>query len=187
MSLLAGASEIRAGILRHFFARAGVEDHVRAVARALDRDPTAVARDLDRLERAGVLTSTRRGRLRIYRLAPSSLVDELRPLVQRTVGVEARLADALREVAGIRQAFLYGSYASGTERAASDLDLMVVGEPDPEQLWDRLLAAERDLRRDVNVTEYTPREFDALRRKRDSFLISVLSGRVVPLIGRVHG
>ena len=185
-TLLFGSSDVRRAALQHFFARPGVEDHVRAVARAIERDPTAVARELDRLQQAGILASSRRGRLRIYRLATSALVEELRPLVQKTVGVEARLADALRGVPGIRQALIFGSYARGTERATSDVDLRVIGEPDPEQLWQGVLAAERDLGRDVNVTEYTGREFEKLRRKRGSFVASVLEGPVIQLLGKPH-
>lgn len=186
-TLLFGSSEVRRAALRHFFARSGVEDHVRAVARAIGRDPTAVARELDRLEQAGILVSARRGRLRIYRLAASALVEELRPLVQKTVGVEARLAKALEGVRGIRRALIFGSYARGTERATSDVDLLVVGEPDAEQLWQRVLAAERDLGRDVNVTQYTSAEFEKLRRKRESFVTSVLEGPLIDLVGKPHG
>jgi len=184
-TFLFGASAVRREILRYFFARPSVEDHVRAVARVLERDPAAVGRELDRLERTGILTSIRRGRSRRYRLSTGSrVVEELRPLVQRTVGVEGRLTEALAGLPGLRDAFIFGSYARGTESAQSDIDLMIVGDPDGERLWGRLIAAERDLGRRLNVTEYTAREFDRLRRQADPFLRSVIESPTVHLAGR---
>src|SRR3970040_341526 len=64
---LVGESQARRQILERFFSRPGVVRHVRELARELDRSPTIVGAELDRLERTGVPTSERVGRARVFR------------------------------------------------------------------------------------------------------------------------
>lgn len=182
---LFGESEVRRQILRTFFARPEVVRHVRELAREIDRSPTIVGEELDRLERTGILTSERIGRARRYRVDDRSpIADEIRSLVQKTIGVEARLRDAIADLPGVEEAFLYGSYARGDERATSDLDLFVVGSVDQEALTERLTDVERDLGRDVNVATYDRTELERLRREGDLFVAGVLEGPRVPLTGQ---
>lgn len=90
---LFGESLVRRQILERFFARPGVVRHVRELARELDRSPTIVGAELDRLERATILTSERIGRARRYRVDEDSpIASEIRSLVRKTIGVEARLS-----------------------------------------------------------------------------------------------
>ena len=179
-----GGSGVRRAILRAFFARPGVTRHVRELARELRRSPTVVGEELDRLERTGILTSERIGRARRYRVDEASpIAADVRSLVQKTIGVEARVLEALSGLDGIEDAFLYGSYAAGAERATSDLDLFVIGAVDQEQLSERLTEVERELGRDVNVVSYDRAELERLVADGDRFVSTVLDGRRVPLIG----
>jgi predicted nucleotidyltransferase len=180
---LFGESRVRRQILERFFARPGVVRHVRELARELDRSPTIVGAELDRLERAGILTSERIGRARRYRVDEGSpIATEIRSLVRKTIGVEARVRAALADLAGLEEAFLYGSYARGDERAASDLDLFVVGAVDQEALTERLAELERELDRDVNVTTHERAELERLRAAGDRFIETVLAGPRVQLV-----
>jgi predicted nucleotidyltransferase len=85
-------------------------------------------------------------------------------------------------VPGIEEAFLYGSYARDEERAASDLDLFVIGRVDQALLSERLGDVERDLGREVNVASYERNELEQLRQAGDLFVERVLEGTQVPLI-----
>ncbi len=181
---LFGGSDVRRAILRTFFARPGVVRHVRELARELGRSPTIVSQELDRLERTGILTSERIGRVRRYRIDDASpIAGEIRSLVQKTIGVEARLREALADLPGLEEAFLYGSYAAGSERATSDLDLFLIGSLDQEQLSERITDVEHELGRDVNVTSYERAEFARLWKAGDRFVATVLDGPRVRLIG----
>ncbi len=181
---LFGGSEVRRQILRTFFARPGVVHHVRELAREIRRSPTIVSEELDRLERTGILTSNRIGRARRYRVDEDSpIASEIRSLVQKTIGIEARVREAIADLPGIEEAFLYGSYARGEERATSDIDLFVIGSVDQEQLSERLTDVERDLGRDVNVVTYEHRELERLMNDGNLFAAGVLEGSRIPLIG----
>lgn len=155
----------------------------RELARETGWSPTIIGRELNSLEQAGILRSERIGNLRRYSVdADSPVASEIRSLVQKTIGVEAHLRRALRGIPGIEEAFLYGSYARGAERATSDLDLMILGSVDQELLSDRITDAERDLGRDVNPTTYEPAELERLQREGDQFVRSVLRGPRIQLL-----
>lgn len=181
---LFGESAVRREILRTFFARPGIVRHVRELARELGWSATVVGQELDRLERTGILASERIGRARRYRVDDQSpIASEIRSLVQKTIGVEARIRDAIADLPGIEEAFLYGSYARGDDRATSDLDLFVIGPVDQERLGEALADVERELGRDVNVTSYERGELKRLRREGDLFIERVNDGAQVSLIG----
>jgi len=181
---LFGESAVRREILRTFFARPGILRHVRELARELGWSATIVGQELDRLERTGILTSERIGRARRYRVDDQSpIASEIRSLVQKTIGVEARIRDAIADLPGIEEAFMYGSYARGDDRATSDLDLFVIGPVDQERLGEALADVERELGRDVNVTSYERSELEQLRREGDLFIERVYAGAQVSLIG----
>lgn len=183
VDVLFGQSKVRRDLLVRFFVRPGLERHVRELARETGWSPTIIGRELNSLERAGILRSDRVGNLRRYSVdANSPVAKEIRSLVQKTIGIEARLRLALMKIPGVDEAFLYGSYARGDDRASSDIDLMIVGSVDQKLLSDRITDAERDLGRDVNPTAYEPSELDRLQREGDQFIKSVFRGPRIQLL-----
>jgi predicted nucleotidyltransferase len=183
-SLVFGRSQTRRDVLRYFFAEPGRESHVRELARRLGRPAAVVGRELGRLEEAGILASSWIGRTRRYRVDEASpLSQEMRGLVQKTIGVEQVLRDALEGVSGVEEAFLFGSYAAGTERPASDLDVLLIGRVDQVALSEQLQEAERVLGREVNAVSYRPEEFEDLARMGEGFVADVIKGPRVPLLG----
>lgn len=183
MSLF-GRSRVRDRILLEFFKRAGAKGHVRDIARKIGASPPSVGSELSALEKLGILKSESVGRTRVYSVDErSSLVPEVRALVQKTLGVEALLSEALADLGGVESAYLFGSYASGRETSQSDIDLLVVGRPDRLALSDRIVTVERRLGRDINVIVRTGDQLRA-RRDADAFWRRVLGGPIVHVAGR---
>jgi predicted nucleotidyltransferase len=90
-------------------------------------------------------------------------------------------------VRNIESAFLYGSYARGTSvTPTSDVDLMIMGSPDLDELTDRVGAAERELGRPVNYTVLTDDEFEDRRRRGDRFVQSVEAGPTLSVVDRAN-
>ena len=88
--------------------------------------------------------------------------------VLETVGLLQPLGEALEPLrARIRAAFVYGSIATGTDRADSDVDLLVIAdELDHAELFAALQPAEETLARRVNPTVFGIEEWLAKRRGR---------------------
>ena len=132
----------------------------------------AAHRQLQRLAEVELVTVTRIGNQKHYQANPKSpIYEELRGLVVKTVGLVEPLRAALAPIAkDIRMAFVFGSLAKGTERAGSDVDLLVVSDVvSYADLYEVLPSAERALARPVNPTVMTAAEWQRKRAGRDSF------------------
>lgn len=143
-----------------------------------------VHREVARLLQAGILTERQAGRTRLIRAdRDSPLYKPLREILLITTGPVALLRDELLRIPGIEVAFLHGSFAarmSGQSGPAPhDIDVMVLGEPDPEQVYDACTRVEEAVRRPVNPTIITSDEFT-----RDTgFHTQVRTSPTVPIIG----
>jgi predicted nucleotidyltransferase len=136
----------------------------------------AVHRVVTRLAQVGLVTVERVGNQKYYRANRESPVfEDLRGLVAKTAGLALPLREALTPLAkGIDAAFVYGSLAKGTDRAGSDVDLMVISRKlEYAKVYDALQKAEAVLGRTVNPNLMTPQEWRRKRAERDSFAARV--------------
>ncbi len=86
----------------------------------------------------------------------------------------------------IKLALVYGSVAQGTETSGSDIDLLIVANDQAlETVYSILMPAEESVSRTINPTLYTTEEFDRRRKAGNSFLVRVLDGEHVVLIGQI--
>ncbi|MFZ0338943.1 MAG: nucleotidyltransferase domain-containing protein, partial [Terracidiphilus sp.] len=179
-------SELRRKLLTFFYVNRSARVYVRQLAVALSADSTNVSRELARLEREGFLRSEAEGRQLYYSVNPA--YPYLKPvfaLLQGTVGIAPALKRALQSVPGIASAWLYGSFAKNEADATSDIDVLIVGQPDQAQLAARMRKAEKALRREINHTVLTSLELNRRLARRDAFLADVWNGKRIELIG--HG
>ena len=149
----------------------------------------SVQRELERLADSGLVTVTRVGNQKHYQAnAKAPVFSELHSLILKTSGVADPIRQALQPLARkIDLALIYGSVARGEAHVGSDVDVLVVSEDLMlEQLYSRILAAEKALGRKINPTLYTPEEFRK-RKQSSSFVQKVLTGPVIPLIGTIDG
>lgn len=146
----------------------------------------ATQRVLARLVTAGLVTVTEVGNQKHYQANRSNPVfPELHGLIVKTVGLLEPLRSALRPL-GPRMvaAFVYGSVAKGTDRAKSDVDLLVVSdEVDHADLFDALRLVEESLARTVNPTVFGVAEWQSKRADPRSFVSRVATGPRLFVIG----
>lgn len=143
-------------------------------------------RELARLVSAGLVNGTAVGNQKHYqanRAAP--IFHELRGIVLKTFGLADVLRDVLAPLAGrIRVAFIFGSVAKGSDTAASDIDVLVVGDDMAyADLFNALSAAEETLGRKINPTLYGTAEFGRKVRDDNHFVTRVLAQPKIFLIG----
>ena len=94
------------------------------------------------------------------------------------------LREALAPIAGkLRVAFIFGSVAQGKERAASDVDVLVVGSASFAAVVGALSRAGERLRRDVNPVVMTKSAFGAKLASRDRFVARVAREPKIFLVG----
>jgi predicted nucleotidyltransferase len=146
----------------------------------------AVQRELKRLASSGLVTVRRIGNQKHYQANPASPVfGELTGLVKKTVALAEPIREALATLADrIELALLYGSVAKGTDTAASDIDILIVGDGlTLEDIYSALAPVEADLQRKISPTLYTSKEFADRKAANNAFIGRVLSGEHLTLIG----
>jgi DNA-binding transcriptional ArsR family regulator len=120
---------VRAEVLRLLFADASRELHLRDLTRQSGLGLGTVQGELEKLSASDLVTSRRDGNRRYYRAnSTHPLFPDLQQLVLKTSGLRDVLAGALGDVKGIEVAFVFGSLASSGGKAASDVDLFVIGD-----------------------------------------------------------
>ena len=143
---------------------------------------SSVQREITRAEQAGVVTSRRLGNVRLVKAADSPLTAPLTELLLRSFGPRQVLAEELQGVEGVAGAYLFGSwaarYAGEAGRAPADLDVLVIGAPDRDELDDAAQRAASRLAREVNVTIRSPAWW---RDGTDGFHADVTRRPLVPL------
>ena len=181
-------SRIRAKIFGWLFTHPGESYFVRQMATILREDPTNVSREMARLEDLGILKSSRNGNLKHFQTNQECpFFNELKGLVLKTAGVAGRVRTSLERLAGIEFAFLYGSYAKGEEKPDSDVDLLIIGDVNMDRLDSSLGKLEKMLGREISYVLYSREEFKSKRKAKDGFLMGVLSGRKIMVIGAEDG
>jgi len=118
-------SKARQRLLAYYFANPTARLHLRRLAGQLDIDPANLSKELRRLETEGLFRSEVNGRQKYFQLNRDyPLFAELRSIVSKTIGAPSLIAQALKKIEGIEEAYLYGSFASNQQDAASDIDAL---------------------------------------------------------------
>lgn len=116
-------------------------------------------RILEQFERSGIVVKSARGNQRLYSVnIQHPIYPDLRSICFKTFGVAEVIAGELASFKDrISLAFVFGSIAQGTERADSDVDLMVVGKVDVFDLGEPIDRIQRVLGREVDLNLHTPK------------------------------
>lgn len=125
--------------------------------------PYATAhREVQRLVDAGLLTQEKVGRA--IRLSANQSDPAFAPvgeLLRLSYGPAVVVPQVLAGLAGIEEAYLYGSWAArrAGEKGSppGDIDVLVVGNPDRGKVHDASAQAERVLGREVNIRLVSPK------------------------------
>jgi DNA-binding transcriptional ArsR family regulator len=144
----------------------------------------SVYREVQRAEKAGLVTTRKVGNTRLIRADTSSpYYAGLAEVLTRAFGVPAVLAEALHGVSGIDMAYIYGSWAARHagqpgQRPVGDIDILILGTPERDQLYEAVGAAEQQLGRPVQATV---RDADWLKSGTGSFHENVSSRPMLKL------
>lgn len=177
-------SKARQRILVYYFTNPTARHHLRDLAARLCIDPSNLSKEMGRLEREGLFRSEVSGRQKYFQLNRHyPLIDEVRGIVTKTIGAAALLAQSLRTIEGIEEAYLYGSFARNQQDVASDIDVLVIGTPKDDTLAEAVGKLERQLGREINYTVLSRKELELRRRRQDAFLKNVWLNKRVLLVG----
>jgi hypothetical protein len=146
-------------------------------SRLIGASVKTVHTEASRLVQGGLITDSRRGNLRMLRAATDTPISrQLTDLLAVTYGPLPVLSDLLADVAGVSAAFIYGSwaarYAGEPGPVPNDVDVLIVGKTDRDDLDEMARAAEDRLGRPVSIRRISPDAW-AAPDPHDTFVASV--------------
>ncbi|VVN04050.1 hypothetical protein PS862_03528 [Pseudomonas fluorescens] len=173
-------------VLGLLFGKPDQSFYANEIARWAQVGKGSLMRELDRLQRAGVLTLIRQGNQTHYQANPDCpIYAELLGIARKTFGIAEPLRQALQPFAEqITWAFVYGSIAKDQANASSDIDLMLIGDGlHYSEVMERLMPLEEQLGRVLNPTLYTPDDWSAKLAAENSFVVRVAQQDKIDLMG----
>lgn len=151
--------------------------HGREIARRTGLPSGTVIRELNRLVDAGLLKRDKRGNQSLFSADRSCPVfEEVAGMLRKTSGAADVIAGALTPMSEqIQTAFIYGSFAKGTARAGSDIDVLIVGAVDLGAVIDTLHPVQKLVGREINPKVFSLREWQAKQQARNAFVAEFTS------------
>lgn len=175
------SSSIRADVLSLLLNSPDEEFYVREIAKLLRKNPSGVKRELDNLEKMGIVVSEKVANLKYFRAEKESpLFSELKNLITKSLGLPGAIKAVIR-ASGAKAAFIYGPYAEGED--VNTVDLFVIGAS--PVVLKGLKDLEKKFSQKINCTLMDEDEYRAKRKKKDAALKRLLSGKRISLIGRI--
>lgn len=160
------------------------EIHFRELARQTGLGVGPVQRELSNLLKAEIVSSRRDGNRQYYRANKDHpIYHDLRNVFLKCDGAADLLREALIGIPGIRVAFIFGSMAKQTEKATSDLDVMVIGSCGLRTLVPALRPVGDAMQREVNPYTITPQSWEKRLSEKDAFITGVNEGAKTFIIG----
>ena len=168
-------SEAQARMLSRLLLEPAADATARDLQQASGMSAASLHRELERAERAGIITRDRSRRPHIFRAnRENPAFEHLAALLRPTLGVEAEVTKVLSEIPDIELALIHGSWLDGTARSTSDVDLLVVGNADRQNLRRRLRALSAELGREIDVSVVKPEDFRELVASGNAFVAAIL-------------
>lgn len=162
--------------------------HLRELARLAQASAGTLKKELDLLCSVGLIEQRKMGNQTQFCVnTQHPTYPELSGLVKKTIGLKDVLANALQPVASnIEVAFVFGSIAQATEGAASDVDLMVIGQSTFGEVANALYEAQTSLAREINPKVMTREEWVTKKIAGQPFVQDVLTKPKLFILGAEH-
>jgi len=176
-------SKVSVKILDYYFLNPDAQAYINELARLLELDPKNVERKLKEFESKGLFQSEFRGKQRYFFLAKKSpLLVHYRQIFLKTFGLEKRLRGLIENIPGVKEAYIYGSYARGKMDSSSDVDLLVVGSHSVLGLQRSIAKLQKDLGREINIVNFNQKEFERRKKNEDPFISNIFNDKTIRLL-----
>ena len=175
------SSSIRAEVLALMLNNPEEKFYVREISTLLRKNPSGVKRELDNLEKMGILTSQRVANLKYFQAEKKSpLFAELKNLIAKSQGIHGALK-ALLKTSNVKLAFLYGPYTENENADTVNLLIVGVNTLPPESVRD----IEEKFGKKVHISVIDEAEFKTRKDNGDIELEKLLSGNKIMLMGKL--
>ncbi len=174
-------SKITQKVLSYFFLNVDAEMYLNEMARKFEVDRANLSRKLSEWEKSGILIKNKKGNLSLYKINKKyPMLSEMKIIVQKSFGIEDELTRVLKKIKGIKQAYIFGSYADNKLNVESDIDLLLIGSYDFLKAQSEIIKLQNRYDREINTVDMDENEY---AQKKDGDLIkNIFANRYIKLI-----
>jgi len=177
-------SQSRIKLLNVLLAQPSEIYHVRELVRRTGDEINAVRRELLLLSKRGILVREPRANRVYYSLSKSyPFYFDLLRMGSKIAGLGAAILKNRVKIGRIKYAMFSGRFTRRMEKRPTEVDLLIVGTIVLPELAILIRDEEKRLGREINYTVMTEEEFLFRKKKRDPFILSVLSGSRAMIFG----
>jgi len=177
-------SKSRIKLLNVFLASPYEMYHVREAVRRTGDEINAVRRELQFLEKKGILNREQRANRVYYSLDKNySFYYDLLSIGAKTIGLGAEVLKNKAKLGKIKYAMFSGGFVRRIKKLPDDVDFIVVGTVVLPELALLVRNEEARLGIEINYTAMSEEEFKFRKSRNDPFISGILAGPRVMLIG----
>lgn len=177
-------SKVRVKVLELFYKNPDEMYYVREITRLVKEEINAVRRELERMLNCGLLKSEQRGNRLYYYLNKRYLYhQELQRIVAKSTGLGKKIRRNRRKLGTLSYVMFSGTFTNRQQAKPDELDILVVGDVVLPELEELIRAEQKELGREINYAVLSADEFEFRKTRRDPFVMEVLYGVRVMIIG----
>lgn len=177
-------SRVRVKIIKMFFNQPEEMFYVREITRQTKEEINAVRRELDKMLGYGLLSSEQRGNRLYYQLNKRYIFfQELQQMVVKATGLGLKFRKLRRKLGTVDFVMFSGRFVRRLSPRQDEVDVLVIGDLVLPELEALIKEEEQKLGREIRVTVFDKNEFEFRKTRRDPFVIDVLYGSRVMVIG----
>ncbi len=160
------SSKTRIKLLLKFFLNSNTTSYLRSLESEFGESTNGIRLELNRLEKAGMLTSFLQGNKKLFKANKDHpLFNEVHNIMLKHIGLDKVVENVVERLGDVQQVYLAGSFSRGIDSQV--IDLIIIGDIDIEYLVRLIRKVEKLIKRKVRYLIYEPVEFSSI--EWDSF------------------
>ncbi len=153
------SSKTRVKLLLKFFLNSRNTAYLRNLEEEFPESTNGIRVELNKFEKAKMLTSEQQGKKRIFTVNTSHpLFKELHTIVLKYVGLDKIVDYVVKELGDLEMVYLTGSFARGLD--SDIIDLVFIGNIDKAFLNEIIEKVEKKIQRRIRYIDYDRASFD---------------------------
>lgn len=158
------------------------ECHLRGIARTIGISPIYVTKELENLSKINLIKKTKKANLNIYAINRECVfLNELKTIFLKTDYLGELIKKELK--CKVKYCFIYGSFAKGIEKEASDIDLFLVSGINEDELIKIIQKLEKTTKREINYILWNEKTFNQRATKGHHLLRTIKKNKIIMLTG----
>lgn len=175
-------SDITVKVLGYYFINPEARHYVRELALLLKLDPGNLSRKMLELSRLGLFLVETEGKNHYFKLNQKfPLLKEYQTIYDAKFGVETSLREALVSIGGIKEVYIFGSYAKGNFEPGSDIDLLIISDAEHAKIIKAITVLEKRWQREINTIDMSYQEY-LNKKNKDDFLKNIFSSKTIRIV-----